>query len=67
MYIIPHQDTVAGEASYKLSTSNIMVIYGDIIRTFPELKHSFLLSSKTVFIDSIHKASTGPSNKTHYL
>lgn len=45
-------------------TSNIIVIYGVSVRICPEFKQSFLLSSKTVFIDSIHIASTGPSNMT---
>lgn len=30
----------------------------------PEVRQSFLLSSSTVFMDSIHKASTGPSKMT---
>jgi len=33
----------------------------------PELKQSFILSSSTVFIFSIHKASTGPLNIIHFL
>lgn len=33
----------------------------------PELRHSFLLSSSTVFMFSIHTASTGPSNMYHFL
>ena len=33
----------------------------------PLLRHSFLLSSSTVFIFSIHTASTGPSNTYHFL
>lgn len=33
----------------------------------PEVRHNFLLSSSTVFIFSIHTASTGPSKTTHYL
>ena len=31
----------------------------------PETRHNFLFSSRTVFMDSIHRASTGPSNTTH--
>ena len=31
----------------------------------PELRHSFLLSSSTVFMFSIQMASTGPSKMTH--
>lgn len=33
----------------------------------PEVRQSFLLSSKTVFMDSIHSASTGPSKITQWL
>lgn len=65
MNTIPHLDTVAGDATSKSSTSNIMFIRLVIISTLPDDKQSFLLSSKTVFIDSIHTASTGPSNNIH--
>jgi hypothetical protein len=33
----------------------------------PFAKHNFLLSSSTVFIFSIQRASTGPSKITHFL
>lgn len=33
----------------------------------PDIKHNFLLSSRTVFMFSIQTASTGPSNKIHFL
>ena len=33
----------------------------------PEDRHSFLLSSRTVFMFSIQTASTGPSNTYHLL
>ena len=33
----------------------------------PLVRQSFLLSSKTVFMFSIHTASTGPSNTYHFL
>ena len=33
----------------------------------PLLRQSFLLSSSTVFMFSIHMASTGPSNRNHFL
>ena len=33
----------------------------------PLVRHSFLLSSSTVFMFSIQMASTGPSNKYHFL
>ena len=40
-------------------------IDGDICIISPLIRHSFLLSSSTVFMDSIHSVSTGPSNTTH--
>lgn len=55
-------ETVAGEATLKSATSNIIVIVGRIFIISPDVKQSFLLSSRTVFIFSIHRASTGPSN-----
>jgi hypothetical protein len=61
---MPHLETVAGEATAKSSTSNIIVILGVKVIIYPEFKHSFLLSSSTVFIFSIQIASTGPSNIT---
>jgi len=64
MYTIPQRETVAGEATDKSSTSNIMVIYGVRVKICPEFKHNFLLSSNTVFILSIQIASTGPSKMT---
>jgi len=64
---IPHLLTVAGEACYKSSTSNIIVIHLVNLMISPEVKQSFLLSSSTVFIFSIQTASTGPSNITHFL
>ena len=47
--------------------SNIRLITGDICITSPDIRHSFLLSSSTVFMFSIHTASIGPSNTTHFL
>jgi hypothetical protein len=35
--------------------------------TSPEVRQSFLLSSKTVFMFSIQTASTGPSKINHFL
>jgi hypothetical protein len=58
---------VAGEACYKSSTSNIIVIHFVSFIISPEVKQSFLLSSKTVFIFSIQTASTGPSKIIHFL
>ena len=37
----------------------------DICMISPLIRQSFLLSSRTVFMFSIHKASIGPSNTTH--
>ena len=67
IYTIPHRETVAGDATARSSTSNIIVIYGVNVNIYPEFKQSFLLSSNTVFIDSIQIASTGPSNNTQCL
>ena len=43
-------------------TSNIIVMCGVSLMISPLLRQSFLLSSSTVFMFSIHTASTGPSN-----
>ena len=42
-------------------------MYGVNVNIYPLFKHNFLLSSNTVFIDSIHNASTGPSNTTQWF
>mmetsp|Transcript_2371 Transcript_2371/g.7898 ORF Transcript_2371/g.7898 Transcript_2371/m.7898 type:complete len:256 (-) Transcript_2371:555-1322(-) len=65
--MVPTRDTVAGEATARSSTSNTIVIKGDMAIISPEERHIFLLSSSTVFIDSIHRASTGPSKTIHCL
>ena len=39
----------------------------DILMISPLLRQSFLLSSSTVFMLSIHRVSTGPSNMNHFL
>lgn len=64
---IPQRETVAGEAWERSYTSNIMVIQLVSLIIYPLVKHSFLLSSNTVFMFSIHTASTGPSKTTHFL
>ena len=46
---MPQRETVAGEASRRSSTSNMMVISLERRSTFPEDRQSFLLSSRTVF------------------
>ena len=49
---------------------NILVtnlLTSDSLMISPLVKQSFLLSSSTVFMFSIHTASTGPSNRYHFL
>jgi hypothetical protein len=60
-YTMPVRDTVAGDALTKSSTSNIMVIHCVSRIFWPLVRHNTLLSSNTVFMFSIHTASTGPS------
>ena len=62
---MPHRETVAGDATAKSATSKIMFIDEDMAMISPEFRHSFLLSSSTVFMFSIQIASTGPSSTTH--
>mmetsp|Transcript_18950 Transcript_18950/g.44244 ORF Transcript_18950/g.44244 Transcript_18950/m.44244 type:complete len:210 (-) Transcript_18950:278-907(-) len=66
MKTIPQRETVAGEACDKSCVSNIIVDTGLSLMISPLFKHSFLLSSSTVFMFSIHTASTGPSNANHF-
>ncbi len=61
-YTIPHLETVAGLATAKSLTSNIIVNNALNFILYPLDKHNILLSSNTVFIFSIHNGSTGPSN-----
>ena len=63
---IPFLDTVAGEASFKSSTSKTIFILSAKKIEDESSKHNFLLSSKSEFIFSIHKVSTGPSNISHF-
>ena len=65
-YTMPTRETVAGEATARSDASNRMDICEVIRMISPELRHSFLFSSSTVFRDSTHSASTGPSNTTHW-
>jgi hypothetical protein len=44
-----------------------MVIQFVSLMIYPDVRQSFLLSSKTVFIFSIQTASTGPSKTIHFL
>mmetsp|Transcript_32450 Transcript_32450/g.97826 ORF Transcript_32450/g.97826 Transcript_32450/m.97826 type:complete len:201 (-) Transcript_32450:5538-6140(-) len=66
-YTMPHRLTVAGDATVRSSTSNIIVITDVRAIISPEARHSFLLSSRTVFMFSIQMASTGPSKTNHFL
>lgn len=61
IYTIPNLDTIAGVEKSKLSDSKIIVIL--LVKGIIWLlgKHSFFVSSRTVFKLSIHKESTGPS------
>jgi len=64
-YTIPHLLIVAGEAQIKSSTSKMIFMSFFSFRASPEARQSFLLSSNTLFISSIHSASTGPSIMIH--
>ncbi|TNN79443.1 hypothetical protein EYF80_010257 [Liparis tanakae] len=59
--------TVAGDATSRSMGSKMRLICGDIWMISPLIRHSFLLSSSTVFMFSIHTASTGPSKISHFL
>lgn len=59
--------TVAGDATSKSMGSKMRLIWGDIWMISPLIRQSFLLSSSTVFMFSIHTASTGPSKISHFL
>ena len=58
--------TVAGDATARSWTSKSMCMNGvNLIRSLLA-RHNILLSSSTVFMFSIHSASTGPSQITHW-
>jgi len=59
--MIPHLDTVAGEALFKFSTSKTILQFSDIGILSALAKVRILLSSNTVLRFSIQIASTGPS------
>jgi len=59
--IIPHLDTVAGEALLRFSTSNTILVLSDIGILSLLARVRILLSSSTVLRFSIQIASTGPS------
>ena len=63
--IILYLLTVAGEATARSCTSNNMCILLVSLILSELARHNILLSSNTVFMFSIHKASTGPSQITH--
>ena len=58
---------VLTEAWERSMVSKISDMTDDIWMTSPLIRHSFLLSSRTVFMFSIQTASMGPSNTTHFL
>ena len=62
----PTRLTVAGDATDRSSTSKIMRIQAVMVMISPDTRQSFLFSSSTVFMLSIHSASTGPSKTTHF-
>lgn len=63
---ITYRLTVAGEATAKSCTSNTMCINGVNLILSLLARHNILLSSSTVFMFSIHRASTGPSQITQW-
>lgn len=58
----PWEHTEAWERS---SVSKMRFMLLDIWMISPLIRHSFLLSSSTVFMLSIQRVSMGPSNTTH--
>ena len=58
--------TVAGEATARSCTSKSMWMKGVNLMRSLLARHSILLSSSTVFMFSIHRASTGPSQMIHW-
>jgi hypothetical protein len=63
--IIPHLDTVAGEALLRFSTSKTILQNSDIGILSALARVRILLSSRTVLRFSIQMASTGPSQIIH--
>ena len=61
VYTMPQRETVAGDATARSITSNIMCTCSGILMRSPFTRQSILESSSTVFMDSIQSASTGPS------
>mmetsp|Transcript_13821 Transcript_13821/g.40581 ORF Transcript_13821/g.40581 Transcript_13821/m.40581 type:complete len:205 (+) Transcript_13821:6572-7186(+) len=65
-YTMPARETVAGEATDRSSTSKRRETCAGIAMRSPLMSVRSLLSSRTVFIDSIHSVSTGPSISSHF-
>mmetsp|Transcript_18328 Transcript_18328/g.62278 ORF Transcript_18328/g.62278 Transcript_18328/m.62278 type:complete len:245 (+) Transcript_18328:5188-5922(+) len=65
--MMPARDTVAGEALFRFSGSNMAFMAPVICTRSPFASVSTLLSSSTVFRFSIQMASTGPSSMIHVL
>jgi hypothetical protein len=57
---------VAGDAARRSIGSKMRFMKRFIAMISPLFKHSFLLSSSTVFMFSIQTASTGPSSISHF-
>ena len=66
-YTMPARDTVAGDAFSRFSFSNMIFTFSVMGMRSPDASVSSLLSSSTVFSDSIHSVSTGPSHVIHVL
>ena len=64
MKTMPHRETVAGLATLRSSTSNIMCSEGASLIRSELARQSVLLSSSTVFMFSI-QAVDGPSKTAH--
>ena len=60
-HTIPHRDTVASVAYFKVSTSNMILTFDGIWSLSPDGKVSSLLSSNTELRFSAHSGSTSPS------
>ena len=63
---MPQRLTVAGEATARSCTSKSMCIFLLSLIRSPLARQRVMLSSSTVFMFSIHSASTGPSKTTHW-
>lgn len=63
---MPARETVAGDAWARFCTSKSREICGVSAIRSPLISVRTLLSSRTVFIDSIQSVSTGPSRTTHF-